>query len=451
MLKFSGGGYSSGGSRARPVNGDVSVPESADVVIVGGGVMGCCTALFLAERGVRVVLCEKGVIAGEASGRSAGMIDYEFRSPVKLEMTARSAQLWSGMSERVGRDIGYNDKGILTLFDDANALKGARDWLASVLGLPGVEARVISGAQAAQIDPAVGSSWAGALFQPNGASVEPKLAVPAIAEAARAAGAVIVQECAVRTVARRDGRVCGVETEKGAIQAGSVVMAGGIWSPMLARQLGLQIPQLMIFAEEISVDPLPDGPSVTGSTPCAYFRKEPDGGYMLGAPSGVVPVTPTVLKHRKKLAAVASEVEQDNIPVFNLRTFGLEGRAGKIPHRDVLSEFEKTRIFEPEILGRSLGGLIEKIGGYIPAFKQARMREHFSGSLMTTIDNLGVVSAIAAIPGLYVSTGMLYGMTLGPAAAEAIADMITGERCKFDLTPYRYERFEDGSEFKFHP
>ena len=77
MLKFSGGAYISGESRAKKVQGDSELPDSVDVVVIGGGFVGCCTALNLAERGVSVAICEKGVVAGEASGRAAGLIEYE--------------------------------------------------------------------------------------------------------------------------------------------------------------------------------------------------------------------------------------------------------------------------------------------------------------------------------------------------------------------------------------
>jgi glycine/D-amino acid oxidase-like deaminating enzyme len=70
---------------------------------------------------------------------------------------------------------------------------------------------------------------------------------------------------------------------------------------------------------------------------------------------------------------------------------------------------------------------------------------------MTTMDNLGVISQVKSLPGLYIGTGMLYGLTMGAAAGEALADMITGEKPKFDITPYRYERFIDGSKFEFYP
>lgn len=451
MIKLTGAAYVPGVSRAQPVAGDEIPPLKVDVVVIGGGMVGCNTALNLAERGVSVALCEKGVIGGEASGRSAGMIDYEFRSPIKMEMIAHSSSLWRGMSERIQRDIGYNGNGLLTIFSKKEEITAAQAWLDSVKGHPGVEARIVSGHEAAQIDSSVNASICGALYQPNGACVEPKFAASAIAEAARAKGAAILQHCAVRSISRSAGRINGVDTEKGFIHTDNVVVAGGVWSPALAKQLGLKLPQMMIFAEEISIEPLPGGPKMGGGTPAGYFRPEPDGGYMLGAASGLVPIIPTILKNLKNLMPVKSEMEQEMIPAFNWRTFSMEARASRIVSAGEKSEFEKNRIFQPEILGNTTKKMLDEMGNYIPAFKNYRVREHFSGSLLATLDNLGVVSPVISIPGLYLGTGMLYGLTLGPAAGEAIADLITGVQPKFNLTPYRYERFIDGSKFEFHP
>lgn len=91
------------------------------------------------------------------------------------------------------------------------------------------------------------------------------------------------------------------------------------------------------------------------------------------------------------------------------------------------------------------------MGKHIPAFADCRVREQFAGSLMTTLDNLGVVLFVENIPGLYIDAGMRYGLTMSAAAGEALADMITGTACKTDIAPCRYERPVDNSEFVFHP
>lgn len=451
MLSFTGGAYSAGQSRARTVEGDEQTPEQVDVVIIGGGFVGCCTALSLAERGVSVALCEKGVIAGEASGRAAGMVEYEHLAPIKMEMVARSMDLWQGMNERTNSDIGYNSRGLITLYDNESHVTGAQAWIDSTKNQPGVEARIVSGNEVGEIDKALGYSWHSALYQPNAASIEPRLAASAIAQTAREKGAKIIQHCAVRGIRKEAGKIAGVMTEKGPIRASQVVLAGGLWSPMIARQLGIDLPQLMIFAEQLSIEPVVDGPEIGGMTPAGYFRREPDGGYCFGAAAGVVPVIPTIFRNLKKLMSMPTDVDQELNPVFNWRTFRLESRAGKNCIQGKPSEFENTRIFQPEVVGRSCSTMYEGMSEHIAAFKGSVIRERYAGALMTSLDNLGVISPVRGTPGLFLGTGMLYGLTMGPAAGEALADMITGESPSFDVAPYRYERFIDGSKFEFHP
>ena len=449
MLKFSGGAIVPGVSRARTIQSGADLPRQSDVVVVGAGVLGCITALNLAERGLSVTVCEKGVVAGEASGRAAGLIEYEHLAPIKLELIARSMQLWREMPKRIGRDIGYNDRGLVTLYDKETQLAGASAWLESVQGQPGVDARMASGAEIAALDPAFGSTWRGALLQANGAALEPRLAAPAIAEAAMDNGATVLQNCAVRSIEREAGAVAGVVTEKGVIKTGNVVIAGGVWSPMLARQLGLDVPQMTVFAEMISVEPLAGGPELAGMTPAGYFRREPDGGYTFGTAAGVIPITPTIVKNLPKLMSMP-DVDQEMSTVFNWGTFCRELGAGNAAPPDKLSAFEQTRILQPEVVGKTSTDTYEGMRGYVPAFSESKVRERYSGALVATLDNLGVISAIESVPGLYLGTGMLYGLTMGAGVGEALADLITGVAPKFDISPYRYERFVDGSTFEFH-
>ena len=248
------------------------------------------------------------------------------------------------------------------------------------------------------------------------------------------------------------GRESGVRCQESlAKRALMSVLAGGLWSPFFAKQLGIDLPQLMIFAEQLSIEPVVDGPEIGGMTPAGYFRREPDGGYCFGAAAGVVPVIPTIFRNLKKLMSMPTDVDQELNPVFNWRTFRLESRAGKNCTQGKASEFEKTRIFQPEVVGRSSSTMYEGMSEHIAAFKGSVIRERYAGALMTSLDNLGVISPVRGTPGLFLGTGMLYGLTMGPAAGEALADMITGETPSFDVTPYRYERFIDGSKFEFHP
>ena len=145
-----------------------------------------------------------------------------------------------------------------------------------------------------------------------------------------------------------------------------------------------------------------------------------------------------------------SDVEQELEPAFNLRTFWQELELSDALLFRKSSIYESNRIFQPEVVGKTSTDTYEAMHKSIPAFRNSRIRERYTVALMTSLDNLGVISDVEYIPGLYLCSGMLYGLTMSAAASESITDMITGETPKFDMTPYRYERFIDGSDLVFH-
>ncbi|MGE8541332.1 MAG: NAD(P)/FAD-dependent oxidoreductase, partial [Acinetobacter sp.] len=145
VLKNRGGvRLGNGVSRARPVQSDAVLPQEADAVVIGGGNIGCLTALTLAERGLKVVLCEKGAVAGESSGRSLGYIESLFADPVKLEMAARAKQQWQDMHTRVHGPTGYVKTGSVTGFLSEEGLAAAAGWLDAVKGMPGIDGQILT-------------------------------------------------------------------------------------------------------------------------------------------------------------------------------------------------------------------------------------------------------------------------------------------------------------------
>src|SRR5581483_2290577 len=101
------------GPRLDPVASDTTVPTRADVVVIGGGIIGTSTALELAERGVSVVLCEKGEIGGEQSSRNWGWVRKMGRDPRELPLIIESLRLWEGLNARIGGESGFRRAGIL--------------------------------------------------------------------------------------------------------------------------------------------------------------------------------------------------------------------------------------------------------------------------------------------------------------------------------------------------
>ena len=116
---------------SRPLEPPERIPAAADVVIIGGGIVGVSTAWFLAKQGVNTVLCEKGHIAGEQSGRNWGWVRQQGRDTREMPMIVEALRIWRGLADEIGEDVGYNEQGVLfSIADDKQAHQYA-DWIES--------------------------------------------------------------------------------------------------------------------------------------------------------------------------------------------------------------------------------------------------------------------------------------------------------------------------------
>ncbi|MGH7092356.1 MAG: NAD(P)/FAD-dependent oxidoreductase, partial [Stellaceae bacterium] len=261
-----------------PVASDETLPARTDVVIVGGGIIGTSAALYLAQRGIAVVLCEKGEIAGEQSSRNWGWCRKMVRDPREVPLVIESLRLWGEMNHTVEAETGFRSCGILNLGDSREGLDQLGPWL-DVAREYQLDTRMIDGAEVARLLPGSAKPWAGALYTPSDGKAEPQLAVPAIAQAARRLGARIFTGCAVRGVEQAAGRVAGIVTEKGRIACQSVVVAGGAWSRLFCGNLGIDLPQLKVLGSVMRTEPLDGGPEISASGDLFGYRKRMDGGY----------------------------------------------------------------------------------------------------------------------------------------------------------------------------
>lgn len=439
-----GGRMIDGLNRANTVVTDAKLPSSADVVIIGAGIVGVTLAYHLASRGVSVVVCEKGQVAGEASGRAVGQVVSAGLSPEKMGILNYAKREWALMNERVGGDTGYRRNGYLSPFTSDEDAGMWEAWLAAVKAEE-PEARILS---ASQVRDLIGpGEWKGGYFNPTDGGVEPTMAAPAIAEGAKRAGAKIVAPCAVRGIETSGGRVSGVVTELGTIQASSVVLAGGCWSPLFARSLGIDLPGLNIFSMVRSVYGV-DGPPGTGDLPTVSWRKQVDGGYTISVVGGTVPLVPGMLRDGLRYVDAWRKAHWDIH--LNASTHFFEQMGVPSSWRmDEVSPFEKMRVLQPTSNDSLVQQAVDDIQRMLPAFKGMRLADAWGGALIATPDNIPTASPVLSHPGLFFATGLTYGMTMGPAISAMMADIVMGNKPVIDPHPYRYERYIDGTTLQF--
>ena len=183
------------------------LPARTGVVVVGGGIIGTSTAFFLARKGIPVVLCEKGHIAGEQSSRNWGWCRKMGRDPREMPLAIEALRLWPEMNALTEAETGFRQCGIVYLCRDASGAGQARGMAGARAPLSARQPAAVArrgGAGAARARPATGRA---ALYTPSDGRGEPQKAAPAIAEAARRHGAAILTQCAVRGIETAGGRV----------------------------------------------------------------------------------------------------------------------------------------------------------------------------------------------------------------------------------------------------
>ncbi len=225
------------------VETDAALPPRADVVIIGGGIAGVSTLLSLSERGISVVLVEKGRLAGEQSSRNWGFCRTQGRDLAEVPLAIESLRQWDRMSERVGGEVGFTRAGACYLCETPREVAAYEAWLDAARQWQ-VRSRVIGPDEVDKLLPGASRRWAGALYTDNDGRAEPQLAVPLMAQAARRLGAVIVTGCAARGYETTAGRLSGVVTERGKIACDAAVLAGGSWSRLFCGNMGIDFPQL---------------------------------------------------------------------------------------------------------------------------------------------------------------------------------------------------------------
>lgn len=431
-----------------PVSPEDRIPSRADVVIVGGGIIGTCAALYLAQAGVSVALCEKGHIAGEQSSRNWGWVRKARRDPREIPLIVESLRLWEGMNEQVGAETGFRRTGIVFAAESGEDVARYETWLGHAQPYQ-IDARLISGAELERVIPGAQGRWKAALYCASDGRAEAQKAAPAIAAAARRKGAAILQQCAVRGVERTGGRVSGIVTEHGRIACNTVVVAAGAWSRRFLKDLGLTLPQLKVRASVMRTAPL-DGPPESALWCGDFaFRKRLDGGYNIAnGHLNVVPIVPDSFRFFARfLPALMMDAKSLKLRLDN--RFLQEWQEAKPVPLDQVSPYEKTRVLDPQPDSRDLAKVLARLKKAFPAFAPARVVQEWAGLIDVTPDAIPVISTVDSVPGLIIATGFSgHGFGIGPGAGRLVADLASGAPPVVDPTEFRFSRFSDGTRVR---
>lgn len=429
-----------------PVYSDTELPKNTAVAIIGGGIIGACTALELAERGIDVTLIEKGVIAGEQSSRNWGWCRQANRDMREIPLILVALDGWRGMNERIGAETGFRQSGIIYLCETDAELAARERWYEKNARPFNLATRMVSGEEAAELQPGSTRQWKGALYSYTDGRAEPFIATPAIAHGARKKGAKILTNCAVRGLETSRGKVSAVVTEKGRIACDTVVLAGGAWSRRFLGNLDIPFPQLTVVNSVMRSKPLDTPLEHSCSAGKFAIRKRVDGGYTIAHRHlSVADILPDSFRlFREFLPAL--KVDWSGLRLRFGRRFFDEARLQRRWSLDEASPFEKVRILDPEPVTSILNEAAASLKEYYPVFRDMEIADQWAGVIDATPDAVPVMSPIAKLPGLYLASGFSgHGFGLGPGAGKLMADLVTGATPCVDPEPFRYSRYFDGT------
>jgi glycine oxidase len=369
----------------------------SEVVVVGGGVMGCSIAWRLAQRGASVTVIERGIPGAEASSAAAGMVAAQMEADAPnagLELGLRSRALYPGVAlelrELTGIDIGYEKCGILSVaLDEAEerALPAKLAWQLA----RGLRVERLEGDSLRSLEPSLGPGVRAGLHFPDDAQVNPRELARALSQAAAASGARFLQGRYVRRVRVAHGRVEGVELDGEFLPAQAVVVAAGSWSGL-----------------------------VEGSGVSAEL---------------VRPV-------RGQIVAIETRP-----PLFR-RCVAVHGRGYLVPRRDgtVLAGSTMEAVgFRKEVTVGGLARILTLASTLVPALAQAPVTASWSNFRPMTEDQVPLMGR-TDVDGLLLATGHhRNGILLTPVTAQAMADLVLTGRSAVDLQPFAPTRFARAS------
>ena len=422
-----------------------TLPTSADVVVIGAGIMGVASAFYLAQAGRSVVVIEKGRIAGEQSGRNWGWVRQQARDVDELPLMVESNRIWQTAERELGADFEWTQKGNLSLTRDPARIAFFEEWLA-VAREVGLDSRLLTPAEVTAFLPELSGKWLGAMFTPGDGHAEPTKATRAFAGAAEAAGAPIIEECAVDEIIVERDRVTGVKTERGVIRTGVVICAAGVWSARLLRQAGIDLPVRIVrstVASTTPIDPLTE--IAVGYHPVVSFRQRRDGTLYI-ASGGWSDYDVTLQSFRHLRMFLPNYLKNRRMIRIHVgRPLGRDVANTLIPWTRDRHPGRSQRVRSPSVSEEKVRESVIEFRKMFPdlEFEVAHM---WAGYIDSTPDAVPVIDLLDRPAGLVIATGFSgHGFGMGPIVGRVVTELVVDGTSSFDLSAFRLSRFRDGT------
>lgn len=424
------------------VNSDDDLPKRVDIAVIGGGIAGLTTAMELLERGLTVAVFEKGVIAGEQSGRNWGWCRKMGRDSREVPLSKVSLDLWANMDRRTGGQTGFKRCGIAYLCQTPKQVAAREKWFAEQAVPNELSTRLLSADEAQNLAPNSSIRWAGGLLTPDDGRAEPQKAVPAMANYIRSLGGQIYQNCAVRDVERSGGGVSGVISERGAVSCNAVVLAGGAWSRRFAHNIGVYLPQVMVLNNVFATTPVRSQLQTSVAGGGVAVRRREDGGFTIGDDTyNTADFLPDFFRLARPFLPTMVENWRDFRFRFGGRFFE-EAQLKRTWKPDEVTPFEQVRVLNPAPQTKINQQALQTLRRIHPEFRDAQIANQWAGAIDVVPDIVPVISRVEELSGFHMLTGLSgHGFGLGPGAGKLMAEIVTNETPCVDPTPFQLNRF----------
>ena len=366
-------------------------PKEAEVVVIGGGVVGSATAYFLAQAGKKVVLVDKGYKAGEASAANAAFVWSITRKPgIDIRLAMHSFSIHRQLQDELDKDFEYVHNGGLLVIDDEAQFPFVEAHL-NARAEDGYPLEMIDAKQVFELEPLLNRERIlGAVFSADDGTTNPIFLVISLNLQAQKLGAKIFHHTEVKGIEVQGGKVKGVMTDKGTIQTETVVNAAGSWGCFIGEMVGLKVPITPFQLAMLVTEQLP--PCISHPIMGASYMMEEDTGKTGGLGCGLI---------------ISQQAAGNLLIGASWRDTG----------------YDKTMIQEEIELMASVN-----VQG-MPMLKNVRVIRSYANFFPHTEDDLPILGKVDGVEGFIMACGHNgHGIGMGPGSGKMIQELIcTGE------------------------
>lgn len=381
--------------------------RTADVIVVGAGIVGLSTAYYLARKGVRVTLVESRDVAAGTSGACDGNVMVQSKRPgLVLDIAKAGAALYPVLLDEIGDEVEYERRGSLMVFEHESDLQVLAPIIAGQREA-GLDVRLLSAAEAAEVQPGLAPLVIHASYLASDASVDHLALAFALARACRARGVTIELGATVGGLIADGGKVGGVRTDRGDVASPNVVLAAGVWTPMIAAGVGLKLEIVPRKGHILVTEKWPPLVRTALLSP-SYVRH----------------------KHEANAAALSGK---DSVS-FSLH----QSRIGTC----FIGSSREFAGFDDGDSAEIVSAMAQAAARMFPGVANVGVLRSFAGLRPYTPDGKPIIGETATCTGLFIAAGHEGdGIALGPITGAIVADLVVDRRCDWDLTSFAPDRF----------